>query len=73
METGEVDFFLSFFFPIIIPSPCLLGMRLMYMHDDSDSLADAFVLQLSDGKHKVSKTILVEVIPVNDEKPMLNK
>ncbi|XP_053226453.1 FRAS1-related extracellular matrix protein 1 isoform X7 [Podarcis raffonei] len=49
------------------------GMRLMYMHDDSDSLADGFSIQLSDGKHKVSKTISVEVIPVNDEKPVLSK
>nr|XP_056704812.1 FRAS1-related extracellular matrix protein 1 [Euleptes europaea] len=49
------------------------GMKLMYMHDDSDSLADGFAIQLSDGKHKVSKTISVEVIPVNDEKPMLSK
>ncbi|XP_020638622.3 FRAS1-related extracellular matrix protein 1 isoform X2 [Pogona vitticeps] len=49
------------------------GMRLMYMHDDSDSLADGFSIQLSDGKHTVSKTILVEVIPVNDEKPVLSK
>ncbi|KAL8203136.1 UNVERIFIED_CONTAM: hypothetical protein K2H54_041414 [Gekko kuhli] len=49
------------------------GMRLMYIHDDSDSLADAFAIQLSDGKHKVSKTISVEVIPVNDEKPVLSK
>ncbi|XP_060618381.2 FRAS1-related extracellular matrix protein 1 isoform X3 [Anolis sagrei] len=49
------------------------GMQLMYMHDDSDSFADGFSIQLSDGKHKVSKTISVEVIPVNDEKPVLNK
>nr|XP_008101362.1 PREDICTED: FRAS1-related extracellular matrix protein 1 isoform X1 [Anolis carolinensis] len=49
------------------------GMQLMYMHDDSDSLVDGFSIQLSDGKHKVSKTISVEVIPVNDEKPVLNK
>ncbi|KAF7244648.1 FRAS1-related extracellular matrix protein 1 [Varanus komodoensis] len=49
------------------------GMRLMYMHDDSDSLADGFSILLSDGKHKVSKTISVEVIPVNDEKPVLSK
>ncbi|KAH0628328.1 hypothetical protein JD844_009328 [Phrynosoma platyrhinos] len=49
------------------------GMQLMYMHDDSDSLADGFSIQLSDGKHKVSKTISVEVIPVNDEKPVLSK
>lgn len=48
-------------------------MRLMYMHDDSESLADDFTIQLSDGKHKILKTISVEVTPVNDEKPMLTK
>ena len=48
-------------------------MRLMYMHDDSESLADDFTVQVSDGKHKILKTIFVEVIPVNDEKPMLSK
>ncbi|XP_074851018.1 FRAS1-related extracellular matrix protein 1 isoform X3 [Carettochelys insculpta] len=49
------------------------GMRLVYMHDDSENLTDDFTLQLSDGKHKVFRTILVKVIPVNDEKPMLSK
>ncbi|XP_024650907.2 FRAS1-related extracellular matrix protein 1 isoform X3 [Macaca nemestrina] len=49
------------------------GMRLTYMHDDSESLADDFTIQLSDGKHKILKTISVEVTPVNDEKPMLSK
>uniref|UniRef100_A0A8D0GZ23 FRAS1-related extracellular matrix protein N-terminal domain-containing protein n=1 Tax=Sphenodon punctatus TaxID=8508 RepID=A0A8D0GZ23_SPHPU len=49
------------------------GMRLMYMHDDSESLADGFTIQLSDGKHKVLRTISVKVIPVNDEKPVLSK
>ncbi|KAK2119771.1 FRAS1- extracellular matrix protein 1 [Saguinus oedipus] len=49
------------------------GMRLTYMHDDSESLADDFTIQLSDGKHKILKTISVEITPVNDEKPMLSK
>ncbi|XP_032979788.1 FRAS1-related extracellular matrix protein 1 isoform X3 [Rhinolophus ferrumequinum] len=49
------------------------GMRLLYVHDDSESLADGFTIQLSDGKHKILKTISVEVTPVNDEKPMLIK
>ncbi|OXB56327.1 hypothetical protein ASZ78_001128 [Callipepla squamata] len=49
------------------------GMKLMYMHDDSESLSDSFKIQLSDGKHKVLRTISVKVIPVNDEKPMLSK
>ncbi|GAB5579791.1 FRAS1-related extracellular matrix protein 1 isoform X1 [Prionailurus iriomotensis] len=49
------------------------GMKLMYVHDDSESLADDFTIQLSDGKHKLLKTISVEITPVNDEKPMLSK
>ncbi|XP_072697497.1 FRAS1-related extracellular matrix protein 1 isoform X1 [Canis lupus baileyi] len=49
------------------------GMKLMYVHDDSETLADDFTIQLSDGKHKILKTISVEITPVNDEKPMLSK
>ncbi|KAL7988674.1 hypothetical protein Chor_007593 [Crotalus horridus] len=49
------------------------GLKLVYLHDDSDSLADDFSIQLSDGKHKVSKTISVKVNPVNDEKPVLSR
>ncbi|XP_054253766.1 FRAS1-related extracellular matrix protein 1 isoform X2 [Indicator indicator] len=49
------------------------GMKLMYIHDNSENLIDSFKIQLSDGKHKVLRTISVKVIPVNDEKPMLSK
>ncbi|XP_040818755.1 FRAS1-related extracellular matrix protein 1 isoform X1 [Ochotona curzoniae] len=49
------------------------GMSLVYVHDDSESLADDFTIQLSDGKHKRLQTISIEVIPVNDEKPTLSK
>ncbi|XP_010217525.1 PREDICTED: FRAS1-related extracellular matrix protein 1 [Tinamus guttatus] len=49
------------------------GRKLIYMHDDSENIADNFTIQLSDGKHKVLRTISVEVIPVNDEKPVLSK
>uniref|UniRef100_H0X5Q1 FRAS1-related extracellular matrix protein 1 n=1 Tax=Otolemur garnettii TaxID=30611 RepID=H0X5Q1_OTOGA len=49
------------------------GMKLTYVHDDSESLADDFTIQLSDGKHKIFKTISVEITPVNDEKPKLTK
>ncbi|XP_053788703.1 FRAS1-related extracellular matrix protein 1 [Vidua chalybeata] len=49
------------------------GMKLMYMHDNSENLTDSFKIQLSDGKHKVFRTISVKVIPVNDEKPVLSK
>ncbi|XP_038965436.1 FRAS1-related extracellular matrix protein 1 isoform X1 [Rattus norvegicus] len=33
------------------------GMKLAYAHDDSESSADNFVIQLSDGKHKILKTV----------------
>ncbi|NXO01589.1 FREM1 protein, partial [Rhinopomastus cyanomelas] len=49
------------------------GMKLMYMHDNSENLTDSFKIQLSDGKHTVLRTISVKVIPVNDEKPVLSK
>ncbi|KAK2531209.1 Frem1, partial [Columba guinea] len=49
------------------------GMKLMYIHDSSENLTDSFKVQLSDGKHKVLRTISVKVIPVNDEKPVLSK
>ncbi|XP_063107425.1 FRAS1-related extracellular matrix protein 1 isoform X3 [Cavia porcellus] len=49
------------------------GLRLTYVHDDSESLADDFSIQLSDGKHEILRTISVEVTPVNDEKPTLSK
>ncbi|KFQ30858.1 FRAS1-related extracellular matrix protein 1, partial [Merops nubicus] len=49
------------------------GMKLMYMHDNSENLTDSFKIQLSDGKHEVLRTISVKVIPVNDEKPVLSK
>ncbi|XP_038625448.1 FRAS1-related extracellular matrix protein 1-like [Tachyglossus aculeatus] len=49
------------------------GMKLMYVHDDSENLEDSFTIQLSDGKHKILKSISVKVMPVNDEKPVMNK
>ncbi|KAM4807956.1 FRAS1-related extracellular matrix protein 1 [Rhinophrynus dorsalis] len=49
------------------------GMKLIYMHDNSENLADSFTIKLSDGKHEVKRTIFVNVIAVNDEKPVLTK
>lgn len=60
----------SSLFPL---STLCVGMKLMYMHDNSENLIDSFKIQLSDGKHEVLRTISVKVIPVNDEKPMLSK
>ncbi|CAH2293764.1 FRAS1-related extracellular matrix 1 isoform X1 [Pelobates cultripes] len=49
------------------------GMKLIYMHDDSESLVDSFTIQLSDGKHEIKRTIFVNIVGVNDEKPTLTK
>ncbi|XP_048451321.1 FRAS1-related extracellular matrix protein 1a isoform X2 [Rhincodon typus] len=49
------------------------GMKLMYMHDDSETRMDSFTIQLSDGKHTVHKIIEVTILPVNDEKPLLSR
>ncbi|XP_069777597.1 FRAS1-related extracellular matrix protein 1a [Narcine bancroftii] len=49
------------------------GLKLMYAHDDSESAADGFTIQLSDGKHKVYRDISVHVLPVNDEQPILTR
>ncbi|XP_045921786.1 FRAS1-related extracellular matrix protein 1a [Micropterus dolomieu] len=45
------------------------GMDLMYMHDDSENMEDSFTIQLTDGKHRVHRQVMVKVLPVNDEEP----
>ncbi|XP_060686405.1 FRAS1-related extracellular matrix protein 1b isoform X1 [Hemiscyllium ocellatum] len=49
------------------------GMKLMYMHDDTETLKDSFTIQLTDGKHAVQETVHVSIILVNDEKPVILK
>lgn len=49
----------------------LQGMKIMYMHDDTETLEDAFAIQLTDGVHTVQQIAHVHVLPVNDEKPRL--
>jgi len=46
-------------------------VRLVYRHDGSETVADEFVLVLSDGRHVVSRTCRVAVAPVNDARPVL--
>ncbi|TRY82888.1 hypothetical protein DNTS_001526 [Danionella cerebrum] len=50
-----------------------VGMKIMYLHDDTETLKDAFTIQLTDGGHTVQGTACVRIIPVNDEKPWLLK
>ncbi|XP_065812340.1 LOW QUALITY PROTEIN: FRAS1-related extracellular matrix protein 1b [Labrus bergylta] len=49
------------------------GMKIVYMHDDTETLKDAVALRLTDGVHTVRGTAQVTVLPVNDEKPRLLK
>lgn len=52
---------------------CILavGMTVLYVHDDSDTLEDSVLLQLSDGVHSVGGAARVTVLPVNDNTPHL--
>ncbi|XP_061565439.1 FRAS1-related extracellular matrix protein 1a isoform X2 [Cololabis saira] len=47
------------------------GMDLVYMHDNSENMEDGFILQLTDGQHRLSREVAVKVLPVNDEEPRI--
>uniref|UniRef100_A0A6Q2XCM4 Calx-beta domain-containing protein n=1 Tax=Esox lucius TaxID=8010 RepID=A0A6Q2XCM4_ESOLU len=44
---------------------------IVYEHDDSETTEDSFNLILMDGKYSVEKTIIVMIIPVDDETPRM--
>ncbi|KAK2502423.1 hypothetical protein MC885_005117 [Smutsia gigantea] len=44
---------------------------IIYEHDNSESQEDSFVIKLTDGKHSVERTVLIMVIPVDDETPRM--
>ncbi|KAM6962497.1 FRAS1-related extracellular matrix protein 1b [Aplochiton taeniatus] len=49
----------------------LQGTRIMYMHDDTETLEDVFAVQLTDGVHSVQRAARVHVLPANDQEPRL--
>uniref|UniRef100_A0A3B5APN5 FRAS1-related extracellular matrix protein 1-like n=1 Tax=Stegastes partitus TaxID=144197 RepID=A0A3B5APN5_9TELE len=49
------------------------GLKVSYIHDDSETQEDVLVLQLTDGVHSVEGTAWVTVLPVNDDTPRLLK
>ncbi|XP_056323273.1 FRAS1-related extracellular matrix protein 2a [Danio aesculapii] len=44
---------------------------IIYEHDDSETTEDKFDVLLTDGKHSAEGTIMVMIIPVDDETPRL--
>ncbi|KAI4882429.1 hypothetical protein NFI96_008006 [Prochilodus magdalenae] len=44
---------------------------IIYEHDDSETTEDEFKVILTDGKHSVEGTVMVMIIPVDDETPRL--
>ncbi|XP_061786816.1 FRAS1-related extracellular matrix protein 2-like [Nerophis lumbriciformis] len=44
---------------------------IIYEHDDSETTEDSFDVTLTDGKFSVQKTVLVMIIPVDDETPRI--
>nr|XP_006628286.1 PREDICTED: FRAS1-related extracellular matrix protein 2 [Lepisosteus oculatus] len=44
---------------------------IVYEHDDSETTEDSFNVILTDGKYTVEKTVIVMIIPVDDETPRM--
>ncbi|XP_072900029.1 FRAS1-related extracellular matrix protein 2-like [Hemitrygon akajei] len=47
------------------------GSSIVYEHDDSETKEDSFNIQLTDGKYTVEKTVIIMVIPLDDETPRM--
>ncbi|XP_029923159.1 FRAS1-related extracellular matrix protein 2b [Myripristis murdjan] len=44
---------------------------IVYEHDDSETTEDSFDIVLTDGKFSIEKTVIVMIIPVDDETPRM--
>ncbi|XP_006816147.1 FRAS1-related extracellular matrix protein 1 [Saccoglossus kowalevskii] len=51
----------------------LTSLELVYQHDGSESTSDQLGVRLTDGVHTVRKTININIIPMNDEPPVVIK
>ncbi|KAE8294685.1 FRAS1-related extracellular matrix protein 1 [Larimichthys crocea] len=49
----------------------LRGLRLRYIHDDSETTEDEVYLKVTDGLNSVQVVLLIQVLPMNDEPPQL--
>ncbi|XP_042338073.1 FRAS1-related extracellular matrix protein 1-like, partial [Plectropomus leopardus] len=49
----------------------LRGLRLRYIHDDSETSEDAVALKVTDGLNSADVVLHVQVLPMNDEPPQL--
>ncbi|XP_078078434.1 FRAS1-related extracellular matrix protein 2-like isoform X2 [Mustelus asterias] len=47
------------------------GSSIVYEHDDSETKEDSFDIRLTDGKYSVEKTVIIMVIPLDDETPRM--
>ena len=47
------------------------SVHIVYNHDNTENFRDSFIIEVSDGTHTSTGTVYVEVIPTNDEQPMV--
>ncbi|KAK7878823.1 hypothetical protein WMY93_034271, partial [Mugilogobius chulae] len=51
----------------------LRNLRVRYIHDDSETTADEIDLRISDGTNSVDVVLHVQILPMNDEAPVLGR
>ncbi|KAK0150852.1 FRAS1-related extracellular matrix protein 1 [Merluccius polli] len=51
----------------------LRGLRLRFIHDDSETTQDSMVLRVTDGHNSASVILSIKVLPVNDEPPQVSR